>query len=149
MSFYISSQRDICQRRNTILIQMGKGSKVRIVKMSIELKRFLKDFNHHTERLGVESEYYFYTIGKKKQMTAKDVYRFTKRLREATGIKFTPHQFRHSWASICKEQRIPISYISSAMGHESILYTQGYLAPEQKIVLDCFSHFSPWSDKSA
>jgi integrase/recombinase XerD len=140
---------DICHRRNTILIRMGKGGKVRIVKMSVELKRFLRDFDQHCARLEVRSTYYFFTIGKKKQMTAKDIYRFIKKIREQTGMHFTPHQFRHSWASICKEQRVPISFISSAMGHESILYTQGYLAPEQKIVLDFFSHFSPWSHKSA
>ncbi len=43
---------------------------------------------------------------------------------------------RHSWASEAKNQHIPISVISEAMGHDSELTTQIYLASLDTSLVD-------------
>lgn len=43
---------------------------------------------------------------------------------------------RHSWASIAQTQQIPLRIISAAMGHDSVLTTQIYLASIQTSQID-------------
>lgn len=51
-------------------------------------------------------------------------------------IPLTMYVARHSWASIAKSKNIPISVISEAMGHDSELTTQIYLASLETKVVD-------------
>ena len=104
----------------------------------MELVRFLEDFESHIKRINIQREYYFSSIGEYKIMTNKYIYTICKKLANATNIYFRPHMLRHTFASMALEQKIPIASISKIMGHESILYTQSYLAPEENILL---SHF--------
>lgn len=46
----------------------------------------------------------------------------------ALGVKLTMYVSRHSWASIAKEQNIPLALISEGLGHESQTTTQIYLS---------------------
>lgn len=133
---------DISLNDRSVLIRKGKGRKVRVVKVPFELKRFLQDYELHLKRLNVRREYYFVSIGKYKKMTGKYIYAMRDKLTAATGIFFKPHQLRHTFASLCLEQKIPIASISKIMGHESILYTENYLAPEQNIMLSHFDEFT-------
>ncbi|MEM6269156.1 MAG: tyrosine-type recombinase/integrase [Bacteroidota bacterium] len=132
---------DVSIDNRTILIREGKGGKVRIVTICLELKRFLADYELHLTRLKVSSEFYFCSVGGKKRLNNKDIYRMRDRLSEATGIRFCPHELRHTFASMALEQKIPVASISKFLGHESIVYTEGYLAPEQKILLSHFDDF--------
>ena len=43
---------------------------------------------------------------------------------------------RHSWASIAKNNNIPITVISEGMGHSSIKTTQIYLASLNDSIID-------------
>lgn len=43
-------------------------------------------------------------------------------------IKLTMYSSRHSWASIAREQNIPLAVISDGMGHDSENTTLIYLA---------------------
>lgn len=135
---------DVSRDKRSLLIRKGKGNKSRMVRIPTELKRFMDDYEVHLRRLGVRSEYYFSTVRKSTQMTHKDIYRIKDKLVKATGIPFTPHMLRHTFASISLERGISIAEISCAMGHESILHTQGYLAPEPDIMLSGFNNFSPF-----
>ena len=47
---------------------------------------------------------------------------------------------RHSWASIAKSKRIPLSVISEGMGHESENTTKIYLATLDTSVVDRANH---------
>jgi integrase len=47
---------------------------------------------------------------------------------------------RHSWASIAKQNRIPISIISEGMGHDSESTTQIYLASLDTAAIDKANH---------
>lgn len=52
------------------------------------------------------------------------------------NVCLTMYVARHSWASIAREQKIPLSVISEAMGHDSERTTQIYLASLETHVID-------------
>lgn len=58
------------------------------------------------------------------------VNRYLKRIGEHLGLDsfFTLYSARHSWASIARSRRIPLSIISEGLGHHSETTTQIYLA---------------------
>lgn len=51
-------------------------------------------------------------------------------------VNLTMYVSRHSWASIAKSQRIPLSVISEGMGHDSENTTQIYLASLDNSMID-------------
>lgn len=57
---------------------------------------------------------------------------------ERAGIKIplTLYVARHSWASVAKAKRIPVSVISEGMGHDSEATTRIYLASLDNSVVD-------------
>lgn len=52
------------------------------------------------------------------------------------GIQLTMYVARHSWATIAKEQNVPISVISDSMGHNSEKTTRIYLKSVDAAVID-------------
>lgn len=64
--------------------------------------------------------------------------RHLKKLTEILGLSFplTLYVARHSWASIAHSNHIPTSVISGAMGHDSEMTTQIYLASIQTAQID-------------
>ncbi|MDE6878641.1 MAG: site-specific integrase [Odoribacter sp.] len=52
------------------------------------------------------------------------------------SIPLTTYVARHSWASIARNKNIPLAVISEAMGHDSELTTQIYLASLECSVID-------------
>lgn len=64
--------------------------------------------------------------------------RHLKKLTEKLGLSFplTLYVARHSWASIAHSNHIPTSVISGAMGHDSEMTTQIYLASIQTAQID-------------
>lgn len=50
--------------------------------------------------------------------------------------KVTTHVARHSWASIGKQQRVPLSVLSECLGHSSERMTSIYLSSFESTVLD-------------
>lgn len=51
-------------------------------------------------------------------------------------VSLTMYVARHSWASVARDQRIPISVISQGMGHDSELTTQIYLSTINNTLID-------------
>ena len=51
-------------------------------------------------------------------------------------LHLTSYTSRHSWATAARNQNIPISVISAAMGHSSEQTTRIYLATLENSVID-------------
>ena len=64
--------------------------------------------------------------------------KYLKEIAKMAGISvpLTLYVARHSWASIAKSKNIPISVISEAMGHDSEMTTQIYLASLDNAIVD-------------
>lgn len=70
--------------------------------------------------------------------SAKQINRALKKLATKLGITFSLSLYvaRHSWASIAHTNHEPLSVISAAMGHDSEMTTQIYLASIQTAQID-------------
>ena len=51
-------------------------------------------------------------------------------------LPLTMYVARHSWASIARDEGIPLSVISEGLGHDSVNTTQIYLALLEPQVID-------------
>ncbi len=61
-----------------------------------------------------------------------------KRIAELTGIKkrFSTHCARHSWATVARNEGLPLAVISEGLGHTNQKTTEIYLASLERSILD-------------
>lgn len=113
----------------------GKGDKVRLVFMSDNAKKYLKEY---LNKRGDISEAMFIRIqGKSKKpkkdsknlrLTSRSVQRIIKQYAIKAGItkKFTPHTLRHLFATDLLENGADIRSVQVMLGHRNITTTQVY-----------------------
>lgn len=51
-------------------------------------------------------------------------------------VALTTYVTRHTWATIAKSKNIPVNVISDALGHDSVVTTQIYLASIDSSIID-------------
>jgi integrase/recombinase XerC len=99
---------------------LGKGNKVRELPLLASLQQLLKRY---------QTEYtpkkYLFEKGNAPMNTAQIRYKVTK-LFKSVGIKATPHQLRHSFATHLLNNGARISDVSELLGHETMATTQVY-----------------------
>jgi len=98
----------------------GKGNKVRELPVLEELQRLIKQYvkvNH--------PKIYLFEKGNAPMNSAQLRYIITK-LFKGAGIKATPHQLRHSFATHLLNNGARISDVSELLGHETMATTQVY-----------------------
>ncbi len=111
------------------------------VKVTREMQKIIDSFSTTVKRL----EYVFPIIidNKKDERTQYETAmriqnRRLKELAQMAGVDqiITTHVARHSWATIGKQQNLPIWVISEGLGHTSEKVTYSYLASFDQSVLD-------------
>ena len=65
-------------------------------------------------------------------MGPKEVYKLFWRLRDESGIQFTAHCFRHTYATRLLEKGFSIYEVKELLGHSSIKTTAIYLSVSKK-----------------
>jgi len=99
---------------------LGKGNKVREVPL---LKSLYEQIEYYKT---VETPRQFLLEKNSEQMSSSQIrYLFTK-LFKKSGIKATPHQLRHSFATHLLHNGARISDVSELLGHSSMVSTQIY-----------------------
>ncbi len=98
----------------------GKGNRVRELPLLGELQRLIK---LHTAQTMPKK--YLFEKGNLPMNSAQLRYRLTKLFKEA-GIKATPHQLRHSFATHLLNNGARIADVSELLGHKTMATTQIY-----------------------
>jgi len=111
-------------------VRKGKGSKDRIVILSIKLVEDLKKYL--SEKKG-ESEYLFTGWGNKK-MSKRTIQKIIKNAAKRAGIKkkISPHTLRHTFATHLLESGVDIRKIQVLLGHSNLSTTQIYTKVSKK-----------------
>ena len=112
----------------SIFINQGKGSKDRVIPISYTLAQTLKRYAEERKRLNKTCPEFFASLNRNKGYTASGLKRLTEQMREASGIKFTIHKLRHTFATLMLEGGCDIYSLSKMMGHSDIKTTTIYLA---------------------
>lgn len=110
-----------------LLFVNGKGNKSRTVPYGDKTRELLNEW------LDVHNggEYLFYSQ-RTLQMTTRAIQHIVKRLSKDTGIDFTVHQLRHTFAKKVADSTGRIEAVSSLLGHANIQTTRRYIEPSIK-----------------
>lgn len=112
----------------TIFVSQGKGNKDRIIPMSFTLAQTLKRYVEDRKRLRKTCPEFFASLNRNQRYTEDGLKRLVDQMRKASGLKFTIHKLRHTFATLMLEGGCDIFSLSKMMGHSDIKTTTIYLA---------------------
>jgi site-specific recombinase XerD len=119
---------DIDIENLTIFIRQGKGGKDRIVPISYTLAQSLKQYQDERKRLNKTSPEFFSSLNRNTGFTVDGLKKLVEQIRKSSGIFFTVHKLRHTFATLMLEGGCDIYSLSKMMGHSDIKTTTIYLA---------------------
>lgn len=112
----------------SIFVNQGKGGKDRIIPMSYTLASSLKKYLEERKRLNKTCPEFFASLNRNLGLTDTGLRNLARKMRETSGIDFTIHKLRHTFATMMLEGGCDIYSLSRMMGHSDIKTTTIYLA---------------------
>jgi site-specific recombinase XerD len=119
---------DVDLENLTIFINQGKGSKDRIVPICYALAETLNRYLKERQRLNKTCPEFFTSMNRNLGFTETGIKRLVEMARKASGIKFSIHKLRHTFATLMLEGGCDIYSLSRMMGHNNIQTTTIYLS---------------------
>lgn len=119
---------DIDTDNFTIFVKQGKGNKDRIVPMSYTLAQSLKRYQDERKRLNKTNPEFFSSLRGNVGFTDNGLKKLVDQVRESSGVSFTVHKLRHTFATLMLEGGCDIYSLSKMMGHSDIKTTTIYLS---------------------
>ena len=111
-----------------IFVRQGKGSKDRFVPISTTLAGILRRYLIQRARLRKSCPELFTSLNRNMGLTETGLKRLVEFARSITGISFSVHKLRHTFATLMLEGGCDIYSLSKMLGHNDIKTTTIYLA---------------------
>ena len=112
----------------TIFIRQGKGGKDRIIPISFTLAQTLQRYLVERKRLNKVNPEFFSSLRGNVGFTDGGLKKLVEQMRKSSGIPFSVHKLRHTFATLMLEGGCDIFSLSKMMGHSDIKTTTIYLA---------------------
>lgn len=112
----------------SIFIRQGKGNKDRIIPINYRLAEALKKYLEVRKKAYKTCPEFFTCYTYDMGFGESGIKRLVENIVKATGIKFTIHKLRHTFATLMLEGGCDIYSLSKMMGHSDIKTTTIYLA---------------------
>lgn len=119
---------DVNFDEDVVTVRCGKGNKGRVVPMSFELKLHLQRYAEERNKNEIAAPSFFTSFHYQKKMSDSTLKRLFKRVKELSGIQFSAHQLRHTFATLMVRSKCDVYALSKMMGHASIKTTSMYLS---------------------
>ena len=119
---------DVDLENASLYVRQGKGNKERIVPMNQSLIPILRVYLIERKRLRKTCPQFFVSLNRNKGFTETGIKHLVNTIRSASGIQFTMHKLRHTFATLMLEGGCDIYSLSKMMGHNDITTTVIYLA---------------------
>lgn len=144
---------DVDIQNMSVFVREGKGGKDRIVPICSTLAESLSRYLVERNRLGKTCPEFFTSLNRNSGFTQTGMKRLVEKMTKASGIPFTIHKLRHTFATLMLEGGCDIYSLSRMMGHSDIKTTTIYLAASAehlrsqmvKHPLNEISGVIPWS----
>jgi len=119
---------DVDLENLSIFIRQGKGNKDRIIPMSYNLAQTLKKYLDERKKQNKTSPEFFSSSRGNMGFTVNGLKKLIDQVRLSSGIKFSAHKLRHTFATLMLEGGCDIYSLSKMMGHSDIKTTTIYLS---------------------
>ena len=112
----------------SLFVRQGKGAKDRIIPICHTLASTLQRYIGERKRLNKTCPEFFVSLNRNVGFTHSGLKRLVEKIHMASGIPFTIHKLRHTFATLMLEGGCDIYSLSKMMGHSDIKTTTIYLA---------------------
>lgn len=119
---------DIDIENLSIFVRQGKGNKDRIIPMSYTLAQTLKKYRDERKRLNKTCPEFFASSRENMGFTENGLKKLIDQVRLSSGMKFSAHKLRHTFATLMLEGGCDIYSLSKMMGHSDLKTTTIYLS---------------------
>lgn len=118
---------DVDLENQSLFVQQGKGAKDRIIPISSTLSHCLRKYLDERVKLKKTCPEFFTSLRRNKAFTDVSLKRLVEQVQKDSGIKFTVHKLRHTFATLMLEGGCDIYSLSKMMGHTDLKTTSLYL----------------------
>ncbi len=134
---------DVNLSNNELLVSEGKGGKDRIIpihpRLVIILRNYFQELKKHRKK---QSTYLFTGVHSDKPLASKNIQEICRKVSNASGIKFTPHMLRHTFARLSIDADLNLYKLKEIMGHNHVSTTQVYLSVSTESIKKSFNSLS-------
>ncbi|WP_431167661.1 tyrosine-type recombinase/integrase [Tenacibaculum halocynthiae] len=130
---------DVNISEQEITIKKGKGNKQRIVPIHPKLLPLLNNYIKERKKCKNQSIWFFQSLKQPTQIMPKTIHNICKKISKVSGVKFTPHNLRHSFARGCINAGLGLYQTKEMLGHASVSTTEIYLSISKDALKKSFS----------
>jgi len=111
-----------------LFVRQGKGNKDRVIPICDRLSETLVRYLIERQRLNKTCPEFFTSLNRNMGFTSIGLKRLVVKIKEVSGIQFSIHKLRHTFATLMLEGGCDIYSLSRMLGHSDIKTTTIYLA---------------------
>jgi site-specific recombinase XerD len=119
---------DVDLAHGVIHVRCGKGAKDRLVPVSATLGLYFREYLKDRERVGKRSSFLFTPVKEDQGLGMSGLKRMIARTRKKSGVDFSSHRLRHTFATLMLEGGCDLFSLQKMMGHSNIQTTTIYLS---------------------
>jgi integrase/recombinase XerD len=109
-----------------LTVRQGKWNKDRQIPISSRLMYFLLEYVEAQGKSGRKHIHFFSAIGRDEPLGAHGIQVMCQKIRQRSGVKFSPHVLRHTFATLTYMGSRDIYAVSGLLGHAKVETTQIY-----------------------
>lgn len=122
----------ISERKGSVLVRQGKGSKQRTVPLNAEARKALREWLDVRPQSG-DDRVWVSVESDSGGLSARGVQRILKRYAQDAGLEqLSPHVLRHSFAKNLVNSGVGLEKIATLLGHSSLNTTRMYITPDER-----------------
>lgn len=118
---------NIDRRELTVRAETSKSRRSRILPINPILHQDIVDYLKERKEKERKSEYLLISDNNDRQLSLHGLKHWVNRLRTISGVRFHPHQFRHTFACMLVRSGASMVVIQKLMGHTDLRMTERYL----------------------
>lgn len=109
-------------------VRCGKGAKDRVVPFLGTLRQYLLEYFKEREAAGKRTPFFFCPVRDDRGLSAGGLKRIYTSLRDKSGVDFSAHKLRHTFATLMMEAGCDLFALQKMLGHSNIQTTTIYLS---------------------
>jgi site-specific recombinase XerD len=117
---------DVDLQNMSLFVRQGKGMKDRIIPICYTLAHSLSRYIEERKRLKKACPEFFASLNRNMGFSNSGLLHLVKKIRTVSGLNFTIHKLRHTFATLMAEGGCKVEVLAELMGHNNIQTTLIY-----------------------